>query len=144
VSVAGAIYTKLATDDRLITLLAKSDIKPDSPAIFEEWAERETSFPYVVYSISYNEGFHFAKQDTVLNLDIFTWSNTVKAEDIKEACIFALDRQIITDPDDGAQLRIYYSRDGFIVEPTDQISHWNLEFTVFHWRNDFINHLLNE
>jgi hypothetical protein len=143
-SVAGAIYTALQSDSRLKTLLAPHDLDPTKIAVYEEWAERETHFPYVVYSLSYNEGIHFAKQDSVLNLDIFTWSNTVQAEDIKEACIFALDRHTIIDPDDGAQLRIYYSRDGFIVEPADYITHWNLEFNVFHWRNDFINHLLTE
>lgn len=143
-SVAQTIYDVLANDSRLQSILAPNSLAPTKLAIYEEWADRETQFPYLVYSLSYNEGDHFAKQDTVLNLDIFTWTNTIQAEDIKEACIFALDRQIIKDPTDGALIRLYYSRDGFIVEPADYITHWNLEFNVYHWRDDFIKNLLDE
>ena len=141
-SVSKAIHDILQADSRLQTLLNENELDPTKKAIYEEWAYRETNFPYMVYSLSFAEGNHFAKQDSVLNLDIFTWSNTVQAEDIKEACIFALDRQTITDPTDGAQLRIYYSRDGFIVEPVDYVTHWNLEFSVFHWRDGFIQHII--
>jgi hypothetical protein len=143
-SIAQAISDVLQADSRLKTLLAPHSLDPTKLAIYEEWAERETQFPYMAYSLSYTEGMHYAKQDTVLNLDIFTWTNSIQAEDIKEACIFALDRHTITDPTDGALIRIYYSRDGFIVEPADYITHWNLEFNVYHWRNDFITHLLTE
>lgn len=143
-SVAQVIHDALVNDSRVTSLIAPHSLDPTKWAVYEEWAERETQFPYIVYSLSYHEGMHFAKQDSILNLDIFTWSNTVQAEDIKEACIFALDRQIIKDPTDGANIRLYYSRDGFIVEPADYITHWNLEFNVFHWRDDFINHLLTE
>jgi hypothetical protein len=141
-SIINAIYNKLVNDSRINELLARSSLNPLKPAVYEEWAENETNFPYLCLSFSFgNSETHFAKQETLLNIDIFTESNSILAEDIKEACIFALDRQTIIDDSDGAFIRCYYNRDGMITEPTDGISHWNIEISLYHWRNNFISHL---
>lgn len=140
-SIIKAVYDHLEQDPTLRGLLAMSSIDPTKKAIFDEWADWQTNFPYMVLSFSFSEGNHWAKNETILNIDIFTESDTVTAEEIKQACIFALDRQTIIDQTDGAQVRFYYNRDGFIVEPTPNISHWNLEFSLHHWRKSFIDHL---
>jgi hypothetical protein len=140
-SVITAIYDHLSTDDRLNTLLGQSSIDPTRKAIYEEWADHETGFPYMNLTYSFGMGEHWAKDETLLNIDIFTESDSMKAEDIKEACIFSLDRQTIMDESDGAFIRCYYNRDGIITEPADGITHWNIEFTLMHWRQGFIRHL---
>ena len=140
-SIITAVYEHLEQDATLRTLLAMSSIDNTKKAIFDEWADWQTEFPYMVLSFSFTEGNHWAKNETILNIDVFTESDTVTAEEIKQACIFALDRQTITDTTDGAQVRAYYNRDGFIVEPTPNVSHWNIEFGLYHWRNGFISHL---
>ena len=142
-SVITTIYNTLQQDEALGLLLANSSIDNTKKAIYDEWADWETNFPYMVLSFSFSEGNHWAKNETILNIDIFTMSNTVLAEEIKELCILAIDRKIFTDQSDGAHIRVYYNRDGFIVEPDDNITHWNLEFSLHHWRNNFIKHLEN-
>lgn len=141
-SIINTIYNVLAEDTRINELLARSDLNPAKPAIYEEWATETTSFPYMVLSFSTITGDHWAKNETIINCDIFTYSNSLEAEDIKEALIFALDRQTFTDEKDGRFIRCYYNRDGFIVEPMENISHVNLEIAAQHWRNDFIAHLV--
>lgn len=142
-SVITTIYNALETDTRLRTLLAMSSIDPTKIAIYDEWADHETNFPYLcmTFSMQLSDAHAFGKQETLLNLDIFTYSNSIMAEDIKEACIFALDRQTKVDETDGAYIRAYYNRDGQITEPTDEITHWNVEFSLHHWRNNFIANL---
>ena len=141
-SIINTIYDVLASDERINTLLARSDINPAQPAIYEEWAINTTAFPYMVLSFSTITGDHWAKNETVINCDIFSYSNSIAAEDIKEAVIFALDRRTFTDESDGRFIRCYYNRDGFIVEPMENITHVNLEIAAQHWRNDFIKHLV--
>ena len=141
-SVNSSIYAHLEADERLRELLAQSSINPSKKAIYEELAESETTFPYMVLSFSFGLGDHYAKNESILNIDIFSYSNSVQAEDIKEACIFALDRQTIVDTTDGAYIRCYYNRDGIIVEPTENVTHWNLEIALHHWRNGLINKLV--
>jgi hypothetical protein len=140
-SVFNTIYDALQNAPNVTGLLAESEYNPTKPAIYEEWASEYTQFPYMVYTISHSEGDHWAKQDSVLNLDIFTEGDTVTAEKIKNECIKVIDRQIFKDQETGANVRIYYSRDGIITEPTPKITHWNLEFSLRHWRKDFISHL---
>jgi hypothetical protein len=140
-SVITTVYKVLEADPRLRALLADSTIDPTKKAIYEEWADHEATMPYMNLTYSFAMGDHFAKDESLLNIDIFTESNTVQAEDIKEACIFALDRQTLVDETDGAFIRCYYNRDGIITEPTDGISHWNVEITLIHWRNNFIAHI---
>lgn len=144
-SIITTIYNHLVADDRLNSLMARSSLDPNKPAIYDEWATNETTFPYLCLSFSLgNSDVHFAKQETLLNIDIFTETNSILAEDITEACIFSLDRQTIIDEHDGALIRCYYNRDGQITEPTDGITHWNIELSLYHWRNSFIMHLENE
>ena len=142
-SVINTIYNILQQDEALGLLLANSSIDETKKAIYDEWADWETNFPYMVLSFSFVEGSHWGKNNTILNIDIFTMSNTVLAEEIKNLCILAIDRKIFQDQDDGAHIRVYYNRDGFIVEPDDNITHWNLEFSLHHWRNRLIKHLEN-
>jgi hypothetical protein len=145
VSIITAIYNHLVNDTRLDSLLTRSSLDPTKPAIYDEWATNETNLPYLCLSFSLgNSEIHFAKQETLLNIDIFTETNSILAEDIKEACIFALDRQTIIDDSDGAFIRCYYNRDGQITEPADGITHWNIEISLHHWRNSFIQHLIDQ
>lgn len=142
--IISTIYNVLVGDDRINNLLARSDINPAQPAIYEEWAIDTTAFPYMVLSFSTLTSDHWAKNETIINCDIFTYSNSIAAEDIKEAVIFALDRRTFIAPADGRYIRCYYNRDGFIVEPMENITHVNLEIATHHWRNDFIKHLVEE
>lgn len=140
-SVITTIHDALQEDDLLKGLLNNSSIDPSKKAIYDEWADNRTEFPYLVMSFSFGVGEHWGKNETTLNLDIFTYSNTVEAEQIKDACVFALERQTFVDQTDGAYIRCYYNRDGYIVEPDEQVSHWNVEFALHHWRNSLIQHL---
>ena len=140
-SVISAVYNHLEQDPKLRTLLADSSIDPSKKEVYDEWADNYTTFPYMVLSFSFGVGESWGKNETILNIDIFTESHTVLAEEIKDACIFAIENQTIIDPIDGAYIRIYYNRDGFIVEPEENISHWNVEFALHHWRNSLIKHL---
>lgn len=140
-SVITTIYDALETYPRIRELLNNSSIDPSKKAIYDEWADNRTSFPYVVMSFSFGVGEHWGKNETILNLDIFTDTNNILAEEIKDACVFALDQQTFIDSTDGAYVRCYYNRDGYIVEPDEQISHWNVEFALHHWRNSLIQHL---
>lgn len=140
-SVITTLYTTLESDERIGALLGQSTIDPTKKAIYDEWADNYTNFPYMVLSFSFTSGDHWGKNITTLNIDIFTEGDTVKAEDIKEACIFAIDRKTVQDPHDGAYIRCYYDTDAIISEPTPNITHWNMVFTLHHWRNEFIRHL---
>lgn len=140
-SVITTIYDVLEADLELRKRLNNSSIDPTKKAIYDEWADNRTEFPYLVMSFSFGVGDHWGKNETILNLDIFTESNSVLAEEIRDACVFALERQTFIDQTDGAFIRCYYNRDGFIVEPDEQVSHWNVEFALHHWRNSLIQHL---
>lgn len=141
-SITQAIYDRLQADSTLQELMAPSTINTTKRAIYEEWADPETPMPYLCLSFSLgNSEVHFAKSETLLNIDIFTQIDSITAERIARACIFSLDMQVLTDPDDGAFIRCYYNRDGQITEPTDGIIHWNIEMSLHHWRDSFIEHL---
>lgn len=140
-SVITTIYDVLETNLKLRGLLAQSSIDPSKKAIYDEWADNRTTFPYIVMSFSFAVGESWGKNETIMNLDIFTESNSVLAEEIRDACVFALEMKAFTDPTDGAYIRCYYNRDGFIVEPDENVTHWNLEFALHHWRNSLIKHL---
>lgn len=137
-SVITTIYNALETNERLQALLAQSSIDPTKKAIFDEWADWQTDFPYMVLSFSFGLGDHWGKNESILNIDIFTENDTITAEEIKQTCLFAIDQKTFQDPIDGAYIRCYYNRDGFIVEPDPNISHWNLELSLHHWRNSLI------
>lgn len=138
-SVITTIYNVLETDGRLRALLADSVINPTKKAIYEEWADETAAFPYMNLSFSFTvSDDHFAKNETSFTIDIFTESDSLRAEDIKNACIMALDHRTFDDPEDGAHIRVYYNRDAIITEQTPKITHWLVEFSLHHWRNTFI------
>lgn len=143
-TVAQVVYDALTNDPIIQSLLANSSTDPTKKAIYEEWANREANYPYLCYTLSNAESDHFAKAETLLNLDIFTWSDTITADKIAKQCEFIFARQELTDPEDGAVIRCYYNRDGFVTEPTDQVIHHNSEFSLYYWKKDFMAHLLQE
>lgn len=141
-SVLTTLYTTLESDPTLRTILADSTINPTKKAIYDHWADNETLMPYIVISFDFGESFHWAKRETLLTVDIFTEGDTVQAETIRNLVILRLDREILTDPDDGAFIRCYLNGDRLLDEPDgDEVSHWNVEFSLHHWRNGFIDHV---
>jgi hypothetical protein len=139
-SIQTEIYKHLIESQPLIDLLGKSTVNPLLPAIYDEWAPENTPMPYINLTYSYNEGFHFAKVEATLNVDIFTIKDTVLAEEIRNQCLIALDRKKIIAEND-SMIRIHYRSDGQLFEPEQDVSHWNIEFGVIYWRREFIRNL---
>ena len=74
----------------------------------------------------------------IMNIDLFFdgYDSTI-GEEINNRIVQLLDQHLFHDPDDGA-IRIYL--DNEVQVPTDEenISHWNLTFTLITWRRSFI------
>jgi hypothetical protein len=140
-SIITTLYNALEADEDLQSILANSTINPERKAIYDHWADNETLKPYIVIRFDFGESYHWAKRETILTVDIFTDGDTVQAEQIRNLVILKLDREIFIDPDDGAFIRCYLNGDRMLDETEgDEITHWNIEFNLHHWRNSFISH----
>jgi len=137
--VIDVVNQALINDAELKAMVAKTTL--DEPAIYENWSERETVFPYVVLRWEFYEGNHWAKRDTILNVDIFTKGQSdIEAENIKTRVIEILDRQKFQS-DESGQIRVYLGSDFPIIEDVPDVVHWNITFQVKFWRKHFIGHL---
>jgi hypothetical protein len=141
-SVITTLYNALEADPDLREILADSTINPEKKAIYDHWADNETLMPYIVISFNFGDSYHWAKRETALTVDIFTYGDTVQAEQIKDMVITRLDREILIDETDGAYIRCYLNADRPLDEAeADDITHWNIDFSLHHWRNSFIDTL---
>jgi hypothetical protein len=141
-SIITTLYNALETDTELKSILANSTINPEKKAIYDHWADNETLKPYIVIQFDFGESYHWAKRETLLTVDIFTDGDTVQAEHIRNLVILRIDREILIDPEDGAFIRCYLNGDRPIDEAeADEITHWNIDFSLHHWRNSFVQTL---
>jgi hypothetical protein len=142
-SVQKTIYNHMINYLPLTVHLANSTIDDTKPAIYEEWAPSDTPMPYINVRYDYAEGFHWAKRDVTLYLDIFTGKDTILLENIKNECLNCLDRvKIFSDND--VMVRSYSVRDSSVNEPDPNVEHWSMEFVCYYWRKEFIGQLNNE
>jgi hypothetical protein len=143
-SVITTLYNALESNTDLQTVLANSTINPEKKAIYDHWADNQTPLPYIVIRFDFGTSSHWAKRETSLIIDIFTDGDTVQAEDIRNMVVNILDRNVLEDETDGTKIRCYLNGDRLLDETEgDEISHWNIEFNLHHWRNSFID-LVNE
>lgn len=139
-----AIFQQLASDSVLTALLA--DKPPEvgtGPAIYETWAAADAEMPYINLSFSFSPGQDLAKRTGILSIDIFADGyDTTKIEAIQRRIIELLDIQIINDAEDGP-IRLYLANENEIPEPEENVSHWNVSFTVIYFRKSFLTQFEN-
>jgi hypothetical protein len=143
-SVRTAIYTKLATDPELNSMLGRSTVEgmENEPAIYETWTAAGATFPYINLSFQFGEGAaHWVKRQGTLNIDIFTGNaDSVENEAIAERIAELLDHTATESEKDG-HVRTFYLDETELTEDTPAVIHWNLVYRVDHWRASFIDHL---
>ena len=135
------IYQILAQDGELTKRLAPATPEMgigNNPGIYETWAGEAAPMPYINLTYAFYPSDHPVKRRGVLNIDLFFdgYDSTI-GEEINNRIVQLLDQHLFHDPDDGA-IRIYL--DNEVQLPTDEenISHWNLTFTLITWRRSFI------
>jgi len=136
------LYNVLENDINLNNILANSTINPEKKAIYDHWADSETLLPYIVIRFDFGASSHWAKRETALIIDVFTDGDTIQAEEIRNIIIFKLDRNVFEDQTDGSKIRCYLNGDRLLDETEgEQIAHWNIDFSLHHWRDSFISHI---
>jgi hypothetical protein len=143
-SLRTTIYRQLAEDEALASLLAeKPEALGPGPAIFESWAAPGAEMPYINLTYAFAAGNGVTKRTGSLDIDIFIDGyDTTRIEPIQKRVIQLLDLRHLEDPDDGP-IRLYLDTEADIPEDEEGITHWNLTFSVIHWRKSFIAHLNN-
>ena len=135
------IYQTLAQDPELAKMLAPATPEMgigDNPGIYETWAGEAAPMPYINLTYEFYAGDHPIKRQGALNVDLFfDGYDTTRGEAIANRIIQLLDHVMLEDPDEGG-IRIYL--DDELTIPTDEenISHWNITFTIISWRRSFI------
>ena len=138
-SIRTSIYKHLASDPLLLDMLADKPAEIGTgPGIYETWAAPGARFPYVNLTYSWTAGDHQVKRNGILNVDIFSEGyDTTHIEAIETRIIDLLDFHYFNDSDVGP-VRIYLDNQTDIPEDEENILHWNITFTVIHWRKSFI------
>lgn len=139
-SVLNTVYNALEADEYLNTMLAANKLRGSAPAIYETWAAENTELPYVCLSYVFTTSDHWAKRSIAVSIDVFTASDSLQAENIKDRIIEILDRSVLQDNED-REVRCYLDNDNILEEDDPQICHWHLEFEAIVWRNGFIEYL---
>jgi hypothetical protein len=133
-SVHTAIYKAIAASTEIKELLASSTLNAAAPAIYEAWAPPDTPMPYINLTLSTAEGSHWAKRDTALAVDIFSDQDSTQAEEIKNAVVKTLNRRKI-ELENGYKARLHYDSDEIIEEPTPEVVHWEITFSVYYFED---------
>lgn len=134
-TVVTTINQVLINDGTLGAMLSKTTW--NKSAVYENWAEKEVKFPYVVVRWESVPGNHWAKRVSMLYVDIIGEGNSsIEVENIKNRIIGLLDMQRF-ESDESGQIRVYLGGDYNYPEDTPEVIHWNLDFEVIWWRKDF-------
>lgn len=135
-----AINLALINDSELGNLVGKNSF--GDVAIYDNWAEEEREFPYVVLSWAFDESYHWGRRKGLLEVDIFTrGSSSVEAENIRDRIVEILDRQKFESEQSG-KISCYLADENIIPDIPD-VTHWKVRFDIYFWRKGFINKLLN-
>ena len=138
---ASTIFEKLLNDPELAGMLATID---GMPAIFQTWAEPDSSFPYVVFRMDDSASGHWGRRMFTLYVDVWDYNDgghpgTAKA--ISRRIVELFDRQQLTHPDFEA-IRCNLDTRGMVPEDTSGIVHIAHQFSIIAWRQEFVENLL--
>jgi hypothetical protein len=139
-SIQTAVYLALANDPTLGSLLNTSTINPEKPAIYEVWAPQDTPMPYINLTYTTAEGNHWGKRNATLFVDIFSDSDSIQAEAIRNRVLKILDRQTL-ELENNHSARVHSDRDTLVTDTTPRITHWEMEFSIYYWRKTWIETL---
>jgi len=129
----------LIDDAGLAALLSKNSF--GDSAVYESWAERESTFPYIVLHWNIYRTEHWAKKDGELDVDIFTpGPSTILAENIQTRVEEVLDRQLFESNESGP-IRVYLNN-ATIVPDEEEVVHMIISFSILFWRKEFIQQLV--
>jgi hypothetical protein len=142
-SLLTTVHGALTTNLKLNSLLARHKLAITKPAVYEQWAAEDTAKPYICLRYTFGDSYHWARSETLVNIDIFTDGDTVKAEAIRNQVIRILDKQTIADGDE-SDVRFFLENDAIIEEDNPSICHWNLEMKAIFWRQGFIEDYVND
>lgn len=141
-TVRDEIYKTLANDPVLNGMLARSNVPgmEGAPAIYETWAAEDTPFPYINLTWNFaTTARHWVKRRGSLTLDIFmNNADTITTERIAKRIIELLDHREFFDLEDGS-IEVYLDTNTDYIEDDPEIVHHYLDFTVDHWRQQFIS-----
>jgi hypothetical protein len=111
--------------------LAASEINPAAPAIYDNWAQEWSEYPFIVcgFSTEYSQPY---KSITRLELDLYTERDQQRANMIMQRVIGCLNNKKLFD-ETGAYYRFYYEGDGEVLTVDETITNWNAAFTLVCW-----------
>lgn len=127
------LYTILSANSELVGQLAKSEINPEAPAIYDSWAEEWGEFPFLVITFAC-EYVLTNKTRASIDIDLFCKHDQQRAHDIMQLIIDELHNKKLFD-DTGAYYRFYYENDSEVLLDTDELTQWNGAFTAICWEN---------
>lgn len=127
------LYQSLLECEAVIAELARSEINPEAPAIYDSWAQEWSDFPFIVTSFA-TEYVQPHKTITRLELDLFTEHDQQRANRIVQELIGCLKHKKLFDTD-GSYYRFYYENDSEVMNINDSVTQWNVVFTVICWQS---------
>lgn len=127
-------------NDSILSGLLSSSSFGDS-AVYANWAERESTFDYIVLDWSSLPDNHWAKRSANLEIHIFSKGpSTIAADKIQERLEEILDRQLF-ESDESGLIRLFL-RNESNVPNEENVVHVVINFEVIYWRKEFIGQLI--
>lgn len=127
------LYQSLQECETVIAELARSELNPAAPAIYDTWGQEWSQYPYIITSFA-TEYVQPFKSSTRLELDLFVKHDQQKANRIIQELISCLTHKKIFDTD-GSYYRFYYENDSEVMTENDEITQWNVVFTLICWQS---------
>jgi hypothetical protein len=134
--IQGKLFTVLTTDATLATAMG-SAWSTSSPWLYPGWAKPDAAMPYICHlfqDLRANEGEWITRSGTY-TVNIWSSSNNMEeARAIRDRLMTLLDQQSWDISSGGTEyvtaLRLWLQTEGFVIEDTEEVWHYVIQFNV--------------
>ena len=140
---APTFYSILTEDEKLTGFLPDYEFANGDtlPAVFQNYAQRGTDFPHIVFRLQETESNHWNKEEYRLYIDVWDFqesATTTQTKKIARRIKNLIHKLKINEADGYKSIRCKLRSKGLIEEDKDYIVRYELEFYVWAWDKQFV------